>query len=100
MPLWFEGDSCVLFFLILAQAAASSPDIEIKASVSARSLTISKRGDAELTVRTDPEGANVVDVRAPKANGRKTMKNVSATVHAEGRIADSGVTQSDTARPQ
>ena len=89
----------MLIFLILAQAAASPPDIEISASVRARSLTISKRGDAALTVRTDPEGANVVDVQAPKANGRKTIKNVSAAVHAEGRIADPGA-RAENASPQ
>ena len=78
----------MLIWMLLAQAAAQAPDIELRARVSARSLTIEKRGDAELVVRTEPEGANLVDVRAPKANGRRTVRNFEATVRAEARIAD------------
>jgi hypothetical protein len=93
----------LLTFLILAQAAAAQlPDIELKANVRARSLTISKQGEARLTVRTEPEGANLVDVKAPKANGRKTINNVSVDVRAEARIADISIErkEAETVPPQ
>lgn len=76
-----------IMFLLL-QAAAPLPDIELNANVRARSVTIEKQGDARLTVTTSPEGANIVDVRAPKANGRKRLRNVAVDVRAEARIAD------------
>lgn len=74
----------MILFLLLQIAA---PDIELNATVRARQLTIEKQGDARLTVTTDPDGGNVVDVEAPKANGRQTLDNVQVRVHAEGRIA-------------
>ena len=93
----------MLALIIALQAAA--PDIELNAHVRAKSVTIEKQGDASLTVRTDPEGANLVDVRAPKANGRKRLRNVEATVRAEARIAEpAGVQnnpdQAETPSPQ
>jgi hypothetical protein len=79
----------MIVFLFLVQAgAAQAPDIELFAHARARSATIEKQGNASLTVRTEPVGRNVVDVRAPKANGRKTLRNVEVDVHAEARIAE------------
>lgn len=76
----------MLTLLLLLQTA---PDIELRAEVRARQVTIEKQGDARLTVTTSPDaGGNVVDVRAPRANGRKTLRNVSASVRAEARIGD------------
>ena len=78
----------MLTLLLALQAAAQPlPDLQLDARVRARSVTIEKQGDARLTVTTDPDGGNVVDVRAPRANGRKTLRNVDVTVRAEGRIA-------------
>ena len=80
-----------MLLLILAQAAVAQtpPDIELNANVRARSVTIEKRGDARLTVTTSPDGGgNIVDVRAPDAEGRKTLRNVEVRVRAEARIAD------------
>ena len=75
--------------LFLLQAAAQAPDIELNAQVRARRVTIEKKGDARLRVWTDPDsGGNVVDVEAPKANGRKTLRNLEVNVRAEARIAD------------
>jgi hypothetical protein len=74
--------------LALLQAAAVQPDIEFHASVRARSLTIEQKGEASLTVTTDPPGTSVVDVRAPRANGRKTIRNPAITVRIEARIAN------------
>lgn len=85
----------MLIAMILFQAAspaaapAGQPDIELQARVRARSLTIQKRGDASLTIHTDPDGGdNLVEVQAPKANGRKTIRNVDITLRAEANIAD------------
>lgn len=90
----------MLLALLLAQAAA--PDIEIQARVTARSLTIDKRGDAHIAVRSDPEGRNIIDIRAPRANGRKTLRNVAAEVRAEARIVAGGDAGEapETSRPQ
>lgn len=81
----------MLIAMLLLQSVQpqTAPDIQLNAHVSARSLTIEKHGEARLTLRTEPDGGgNVVDVRAPSANGRKTIKNVDVTVRAEARIAD------------
>ena len=80
----------MLLLLLLQAAAAQAPDIELGARVRARSVTIEKQGNASLTVTTNPDGGNVVDVRAPKANGRKTLRNVEVNVRAEARIGDPG----------
>jgi hypothetical protein len=92
--------------LLLALALqTAAPDIELRADVRARQVTIEKQGDARLTVTTSPEGANLVDVQAPRANGRKTLRNVNVSVRAEARIADPSAsaeirTGSETTPPQ
>jgi len=99
----------MLSILILLQAATSQrlPDVELNARVRARSVTIEKQGNASLTVSTSPDGGgNIVDVGAPKANGRRTLRNVEVGVRAEARIADPGSArqnnpdQAETAQPQ
>jgi hypothetical protein len=78
-----------MLIAFLLQAAAPAPDIVLDATVSARSVTIRKRGEASLAVRASPEGAGtLVKVEAPRANGRKTIRNVRVNVHAEANIAD------------
>lgn len=77
-----------MLLLLLLQTSAQVPVIELNANVRARSLTIEKRGDASLTVRTEPDGGNIVDVRAPRANGRRTLRNVEVKVHAEANLGD------------
>ncbi len=79
--------------LILQPAAAQAPnlappDIELNASVRARKVTIEKKGEASLIVRAGPDAGSIVDVQAPRANGRKTLNNVKVEVRAEARIAD------------
>lgn len=73
--------------LFILQSTSVPPDIQLNARVQARSVTIEKHGNASLTVSTKPDGGNLVDVRAPKANGRKTLRNVDVNVRAEARIA-------------
>jgi hypothetical protein len=53
-------------------------------------VAIEKQGDASLTVAASPDGGTQVDVRAPKANGRKTMRNIEITIAARARIGDPG----------
>jgi hypothetical protein len=92
----------IAILLALAQSAAPPADIEFNAAVRARSLTIEKRGQASLTVKTDPEGENVIDVQAPRANGRKRIANPVVTVRVEARIADPGqnAAREETVPPQ
>lgn len=86
----------MLISLLMAQAAVQLPDIQLKATVRARSLTIVKQGEASLAIRTEPEGPDLVDVRAPKANGRKTIRNVAVDVNAEAHIADPNLNRTGT----
>lgn len=96
----------MILLTLSLQAAAAMPDIQIGARVRARAVTIEKQGNASLTVSTSPDGGNVVDVQAPKANGRKTLRDVEVNVRAEARIADPAAASPnnqsvpETARPQ
>lgn len=72
--------------LLFALQAASPPDIELRATVRARSLTIEKAGSAKVDVTAD--GQNVVSIEGPKANGRKRIANPVFNVDIEARIAD------------
>lgn len=78
----------ILLWLIAFQAAAELPDLQLNANVRARSVTVEKQGNAHLTVTTSPDGGNLVDVRAPKANGRKTLRDVNVSIRAEARVGD------------
>jgi hypothetical protein len=88
----------VLALAILQSAAPLPPaDIELRARVTARSLTIEKKGEARVTVMGN--GQNVVDVRAPKANGRTRIANPAVTVDIEARVADPLDEDSSTSTP-
>lgn len=69
-------------------AAATQPDLEIGARIRARRVTIERQGEARLTVSSSPDGGNLVDVRAPDADGQRTLRNVVVDVKAEARIGD------------
>jgi hypothetical protein len=90
----------MMLLLIIAQTAAQAPDIELSATVRARSVTIEKQGRADLTVTAEPEGANVVEVKAPKANGRRTLRNVAVTVDAAARIGDPSQAHNNREQPE
>lgn len=77
-----------MLLILLLQAEQPLPDIELNATVRARQVTIEKQGNAELTVSAGPDGGSLVDVQAPKANGRKRLNNVEVKVRAEARIGD------------
>ena len=97
--------------LLLLQAAVTAepqapPDIELQANVRARSVSIEQKGEAKLTISTSPDGGNVVDVRAPRANGQRELRDVNVSVRAEARIGvpvaprEKNGEQADTARPE
>ena len=72
----------------MAQAAAVQPDIQLGVRLTAERVTIEKKGEARLTLTTSPEGENKVDVQAPKADGRRTLRDVAVSVDAQAKIAD------------
>ena len=78
----------IVLLLALVQGAAPPADIEFNATLRARSLVIEKKGETRLTVRTAPQGANVIDIQAPRADGRVRIPNPVVTVRVEARIAD------------
>lgn len=72
----------LLFFLLQSIA---SPDIEFRADVRAKSVTVERRGDATLEVRADPDGGSMVKVDAPPASS--TLRNVTIVVDAKAVLA-------------
>ena len=78
----------MLTVLLLLQAAAPqpAPDIQLHVDVHADRVRIERSGEASLEVRGG-EGS-VVNVEAPEANGRRTLRNVDVRIRAEARIAD------------
>ncbi len=84
----------IVAMVAFLQAVSTPPDIELRATVRARSLTIEKQGDARVSVTGN--GRNLVDVEAPRANGRKTIRNPEIKVNIEARIADPLTWQADT----
>ena len=84
--------------LLLALQAASPPDIELRATVRARTLTIEKAGKAEVTVTAGDQ--NVVSIEGPQTNGRARIANPVFNVNIEARIADpQGPPQSNIPQP-
>ena len=76
----------MMVFFLFALQAASPPDIEFRATVRARSVTIEKAGSAEVEVTAG--GQNVVSIEGPRANGKKRLNNPVFNVNIEARIAD------------
>ena len=89
-----------LFLLQAASGAQTPPDIELNADASVRRVRIERQGEASLEVRGG-EGS-VVNVEAPEANGRRTLRNVNVRVRAEARIADPQQirVEAETPRPE
>ncbi len=75
----------MIIAILLAQTA---PDIELTARVRAKSVAIERRGEASLTVSSQPAGNNLVDVTAPPSNGPARRHDVVVDLRAEARIAD------------
>lgn len=79
-----------MLFLLFAFQAAAQADIELSATVQARSLTIEKAGAAAVNVSVN--GPSGVAVHGPKANGRKRLENPVFTVKIEAWSADPSAT--------
>jgi hypothetical protein len=90
----------MVLFLLLQAAAQTPPDIQLDIDVHADRVRIERRGEASLEVRGG-EGS-IVDVEAPPANGRRTLRNVDVRVRAEARIAEPQQNRErpETPRPQ
>ena len=88
----------MILALLAIQAASALPDIELNARVQARQVTIEKRGEASLTVSASPDAGSAVEVRAPPANGRRTLRNIDVNIKAQARIGDPR-NPAETARP-
>ena len=89
-----------LFLLQAAAAPATPPDIELNIDASVRRVRIERQGEASLEV-TGGEGS-AVNVEAPEAEGRRTLRNVNVRVRAEARVADPRQIRAEpeTARPE
>lgn len=89
-----------LFLLQAAAPAQTAPDIQLDINASVRRVTIERSGEASLEVRGG-EGS-VVNVEAPEADGRRTLRNVNVRIRAEARTADPQQIRTDpeTPRPQ
>ena len=89
-----------LLLLVQAASAQTPPDIQLNVDASVRRVRIERQGEASLQVRGG-EGS-IVEVEAPEANGRRTLRNVNVRVRAEARIADPAqiARQEETARPE
>jgi hypothetical protein len=91
-----------MILLILLQAAAQAPDIELNVNLRARSVTIEQKGEARLEVHGEGLG-NRVDVKVePKAEGRTELRDVTVDIHAEASIGE-GVkidARAETGTPQ
>lgn len=72
--------------VLLAQAAA--PDIQLGVRVQARELRIERRGEARLEVQASPDAGSRVEAEAPRADGRRVLRNVNVRVDAEARIGE------------
>ena len=82
-----------MIWLLLLQAAAPAPDIELDVRLTAKSVEIERKGEVRLEVRAEPEASSQVQAQVKPANeGATKLRNVEVTIHAEASIADpSGV---------
>ncbi|TMJ11519.1 MAG: hypothetical protein E6G94_15850 [Alphaproteobacteria bacterium] len=95
----------MLVVSLLLQAAAGQPDIELNVRATARSVQIERKGEARLEVHAEPDsgGSGVQTSVTPKANGKTTLRNVRADIHAAITLADPTVQNrnaGETAAPQ
>ena len=92
----------MLIALIVMQAAAAAPDIELNIHATAKSVRIEQKGEAQLEVRAGPDAGSRFETRVtPPANGATNLKNVTVDVHAEARIGApaQNVDAAETSRP-
>lgn len=90
----------MLITALLLQAA-TPPDIQFDAHVTAREVRIRQSGAASLTASASPDAGSRVEVQAPPARGHARLRNVDLRVHAEARISgqQENVSGGETATP-
>jgi hypothetical protein len=77
------GTSMLLLTLLAAQAA-TPPDISIKATVQARSMTVEQSGSSRVTVTAN--GQEVVSSKGAGDGGRRRVSNPRLRVDIEARV--------------
>ena len=70
---------------LAAQTSTAPPDIQLRAQVRARSLTIEQKGTTRLQLTAEPDAGTYIDVKAPAVD--RTASNITVTVDAQARIA-------------
>jgi uncharacterized protein (DUF58 family) len=95
----------MLALALLLQAAAGQPDIELNVRATARSVEIERKGEARLEVHAEPEagGSGVRTSVTPKTEGRTSLRNVRADIHAAITLADPAAqnhSAGETPKPQ
>ena len=88
--------------LLLLQAAAGQPDIELDLNARIKSVTIERKGEARLEVRGEGPGNNIEVRVEPKPEGRTELRNVTVDIHAEASVGDPAQirVEAETAKPQ
>ncbi len=76
-----------MLILLLAAQSAVSPDIQLRATVDARSVKVEQRGETRLEVHADPDAGSLVKVEAPRADDARVLRNLWVALDAEARIA-------------
>ena len=72
---------------LLLQSGPAAPDIQLDVKLRAKSVTIERKGVAKLEVR-GAEGSVVRVEVEPKAEGRRTLRNVTVDIHAEASVGE------------
>jgi predicted secreted protein len=75
----------MILTILLLQAAAAAPDLQLSVRARAKSVKIEQRGTSYLRLTTSPDGGNIIDVQAPPVD--RNASNVTVTVDAQARIA-------------
>jgi hypothetical protein len=87
----------VIALVLLLQAAAPAPDIELNVHLKAKSVTIEQQGEAKLSVHAEPDaGTSGVKTNVqPRAEGRRELHNVTVDIHASASLADPAQNRGD-----
>jgi hypothetical protein len=81
-------------WLLVAQLAetaagrAPPPDIEFRAQVRARELTIEQQGRASARVHAQPSGGERIEVERNLPKGQAQYRNLALTVQIDARLAE------------
>jgi len=78
----------LLFAQLAAPAAASLPDIELRARVHADDVRIEQQGKAEARVHVEPSGGQTIDVQRNQPKGSSRYRNLEMTVQIDARLAE------------